>query len=125
MIMTNRIDQFARVAASDPFFLGSALADYAASEHLDDAGLAAALGCQEELLTPLRLCRRPRPEPALFRADIAAIVGRFAVNADRLSEMVRRSDALIRLRGAATQGDGMLMAARDREPNGDGTESTS
>ena len=122
--MTRGIDQFARRAASDPFFLGAALADYAASEQLDDAGLASALECREELLTPLRLCRRPRPEPALFRADIKAIVERFAVNADRLSEAVRRSDALRRIQGTAP-GDGMLMAARDRERNGDETESTS
>src|SRR6185437_3065122 len=123
--MTSGIDQFARNAASDPFFLGSALADYAASEHLDDAGLAASLGCREELLTPLRLCRRPRTEPSLFRADIEAIVGRFAVNAVTLADALRRSDALRRLRGTAAHGDGMLMVARDREPNGDGTESTS
>ncbi|HVA92675.1 MAG TPA: hypothetical protein VNL71_22875 [Chloroflexota bacterium] len=126
--MASRIEQFARVAADDPFFLGAALADYAASEHLDDLGLASALGCQEALLTPLRLCRRPRPEPSLFRADIEAIVARFAVNGDRLAEAVRRSDALARLRGTAARAEGLLMAARDREPNDgnhDAPESTS
>jgi hypothetical protein len=43
----------------DPFFLGSALAAYQRRHGLDDDGLAAVLGCAPDVLTQLRLCRRP------------------------------------------------------------------
>jgi hypothetical protein len=43
----------------EPFFLGSALAAYQRRHGLDDAGLAALLGCDVAALTDLRLCRRP------------------------------------------------------------------
>ena len=112
--MTSRIDAFARRVEADPFFLAPALADYARSEHLDELGLAEALGCPVDTLSRLRLCRRPRPDPISFRADIDKIASRFTVHADVLAEAVRRSDALSRLRQTTTEGHGLLMAARDR-----------
>ena len=57
--MTDPLDALARRVADDPFFLGSALARHAESHGLDDAGLAAALGCSVETLAMLRLCRLP------------------------------------------------------------------
>ena len=78
----------ARVAA-DPFFLAHPLAEFARSGRLDDPALAAHLGCRVEDLTPLRLCRAPRPGPAAFRADVAAVAGRFGIAADRLAAAVR------------------------------------
>lgn len=112
--MASRLDHLARRVEGDPFFLGSALADYARSEHLDEQGLAATLRCSPETLTRLKLCRRPYPEPERFRADLAAIVARFPADPAVLAEAVRRSDALARLRGSS-MGPGALIAARDRE----------
>ena len=114
--MADRLDVLARRVQIDPNFLAAALADYARSERLDENGLAAALGCPPEQLSPLRLCRRPRAEPAAqFRRDVEQIAARFGVRAEVLAEAVRRSDALIALRRAAPAERGTLMAARDRE----------
>ena len=66
--MTSPLDRMAQRAEADPFFLASLLALYAGSEQLDDAGLAAALGCPVETLTDVRLCRAPRPQE-MPRAD--------------------------------------------------------
>ena len=46
-------------ASADPWFFGSVLAGYQRRHQLDDAGLAAVLGCDVDTLTHLRLCRRP------------------------------------------------------------------
>lgn len=126
--MADRLARFARRVEGDPFFLASALAAYARTEALDDAGLAAALSCDPSALTPLRLCRRPRPEPAAFRADVDRIAARFGADPGALAQIVRRADALATWRDAppaAGRDDaGLLAAARDRDdaPPDDGGE---
>ena len=112
--MPRRIDALARRVRHDPFFLASALADYARTEQLDEGGLASRLGCSLDDLGPLRLCRRPRSDPALFRQDVAAIAARFKVNGDVIAEAVRRADAIAAMQQTPAQGHGLLMAARDR-----------
>lgn len=102
-------------------FLAFALAEYARSERLDDALLAARLGCPVEILTHLRLCRMPRIQPPLFGRDVERIAARFSVNADVLAEVVRRGQVLMNLHNVEvgrTQEPGFLLAARDdlREP---------
>lgn len=112
--MTSRIDALARRVQKDPFFLASALADYAESEGLNAQGLASRLGCSPEFLSPLGLCCRPRREPAFFRQDVEQITSRFGLKSTVLAEVVRRSDALSALRRGKTSETGLLMAARDR-----------
>ena len=66
-------------------------------------------------LTRLRLCGSPRPDADQFRADVAAIAGRFGIEPATLAEVVRRGQALARLR-APQPGEvcpGFLLAARD------------
>jgi hypothetical protein len=92
--MGRRIDALARRVESDPAFLAAPLGEYARSKGLDDEALARALGCPLESLGPLRLCLRPRPEPAYFRHDVDQIASRFGLRADVLAEAVRRADAL-------------------------------
>ena len=87
----NHLEDLARRVESDPFFLACVLNDYARSEKLDDAALAAALGCDSETLTMVRLCRAP--EPDRFREDIDQVVARFGVNRGVLEEAVRRGQA--------------------------------
>lgn len=119
--MIDRIDAFARRLRSDPFFLASAMEDYAGSEGLDAAGLAAALGCAPDDLGSLGLCRRPRADREHFSDDVRRIAGRFSLSEDRLAEVVRRSDALNAMREA--ESEDVIAAARDRSdidtPEGD------
>jgi hypothetical protein len=110
----SRLEALARRVTDDPFFLGSALADYARSEGLDDAGLAAALGCSGEALARLRLCRRPDAAPERFWDQVVVIAHRFGARPDVIAEAVRRADALAGLREPAVSERGLLMAARDR-----------
>jgi hypothetical protein len=92
------LNVLARRVECDPFFLAGLLADYAERENIDEAGLAAALGCNPEALTALRLCRAPRPDRVGFREDVDQIAAHFGLDADRLTAVVRgRSEALRRL----------------------------
>jgi hypothetical protein len=116
--MSSRLAALALRVGDDPFFLASALAVYAESETMDDEQLAAQLGCPVATLVPLRLCRRPRPEPPFFRRDVDLIATRFGLHADVLAAAVRRADAVMALRREATGAEGMLMAARDRPVDG-------
>ena len=112
---TKRVVALARRIEGDEFFLASALADYARTEHLDEQDLAKTLGCSVEDLVSLRLCRRPRPQPELFRKEVDQIASRFGARAEVLAEVVRRHDALREMRAGPTRDmGGTLMAARDR-----------
>ena len=113
--MTNRIEALARRVQRDPFFLASALVDYAQSEGLNDQDLANRLGCSLEVLSPLGLCRRPRREPALFRQDVNQITTRFGIKIEILAEAIRRSDTLSAMQKGKTDEEGILMAARDHQ----------
>jgi hypothetical protein len=114
--MADPLEALAARAEREPFFLASLLAAYARSEGLDDAGLAAALGCRTEDLVMVRLCRAPRTEPSEFWEDVECVAGRFGLDAERLAEAVKRGRVLERLRAAQTPEEGHLRAARDREP---------
>jgi hypothetical protein len=113
--MTNRIEALARRVQRDPFFLASALVDYAQSEGLNDQDLANRLGCSLEILSPLGLCRRPRRKPELFRQDVNQITTRFGIKIEILAEAIRRSDTLSAMRKGEIDEEGILMAARDRQ----------
>lgn len=105
--------------ARNPLFLAAPLARYAARHALDDAALAARLGCPPERLTDLRLCRNPHPEPPRFGQDVERIATHFGLDADRLAGVVRDGQALLHLNRPDTGGaaaPGFLMAARDEEP---------
>jgi hypothetical protein len=116
--MSAALDHMAARVERDPAFLASALAEYARSEKLDDAGLAAELGLPPADLARLRLCGSPRAEH--FLADVAAVAQYFNVDATTLAGVVRRGQSLARLRAAhsAESQPGLLLAARDdaRDP---------
>ena len=111
--MATPLDDLARRAALDPYFLGFDLAVYADAETLDDAGLAQALGCEPGALTMIRLCRAPREESAAFRRDVEQVAERFGADAGQLARVVRHARAVRALRSSA--GRGGLLAARDAE----------
>jgi hypothetical protein len=115
--MTGPVEAMAERARREPFFLGFVLERYAQAERLDDAGLAAALGCAAEALAGLRLCRAPRADAAGFREDVRRVAEAFALDPVRLAEVVKRSAVLGRLQEQAARADapGLMMAARDRD----------
>jgi hypothetical protein len=113
--MADPLEALAARAQGEPFFLASVLAAFARSEGLDDAGLAAALGCPVGELPMLRLCRTPRTGPDEFREDVALVAERFGLDPQRLAEAVKRGRVIGRLRDATAGGRDLLTAARDRE----------
>lgn len=117
--MSRHLDQLAKRLEDDPLFLACALAAFARSEELDDAGLAARLGCPAAALTHLRLCKAPRAEAPRFGQDVRQIAERHGIDANVLAEAARRGLCLLEMRGGRAAADtGSLMAARDREDEG-------
>ena len=112
--MSEAIAALARRLRGDPFFLASALEEYARSEQLTWGALSDVLRCPEETLAPLALCRRPRSDDASFWDDTTRIAERFEVSAGTLGDILRRADALDAWRGG-TEDAAWLQAARDRD----------
>jgi hypothetical protein len=112
--VSDALQRLAQRAREDPFFLASALHQYAGSEGLAWEDLPGRLGIEPDSLDALALCRRPAAET--FRHDVEAIGRRFGIEPDLLAEVVRRADSLGALRHIAedTSRAG-YMAARDRE----------
>lgn len=111
--------QAAELAAENPFFLASALEAYRSFNGLDDAALAAHLGCSLQDLPRLAFCRRPGLEPTAFRKEVEQIAAYASVKAERLALLLREVETLEALQmaersGATASGRGLLMAARER-----------
>lgn len=115
--MTDPLANLARRVGADPFFLAAALAEFARTEGLDDAGLAAALGLPPDRLPHLKLCRPPRPQAEFFWPDVEHLAGRFGIPPESLAEAVRRGESVARARTANPSADaGAYLAARDADP---------
>jgi hypothetical protein len=113
--VSERISALARRVAGDPFFLASTLEIYRVSENLSDRELATHLGCREENLPLVALCRQPRRMPPHFRQDVDRIAARFSLNGGVLAQVVRHADTLAGMRRQTTRDPGLLLAARVRE----------
>ncbi|HKI37990.1 MAG TPA: hypothetical protein VKA46_39415 [Gemmataceae bacterium] len=88
------LDHLAARVSGDLWFLAAALARYQQRHGLDDAALAAALGCAPTVLTSLRLCRRPgaaAPERTTDQ-DISDIARRFGIDPAALARIVQEAD---------------------------------
>jgi hypothetical protein len=70
------LDRLAARVADDPYFLAYSLALYQRLHALSDFALAAELHCDPSMLTPIRLCRAPRPGWK-FAGDVAEVCVRF------------------------------------------------
>jgi hypothetical protein len=83
-------EHFAARVTGDPYFFASTVAAYQRRHNLEDMALAALLGCTPDVLTHLRLCRRPGAAPPDWtaEADILAIVGRFGCDAVALQRVL-------------------------------------
>ncbi len=108
-------DRLAERASVEPFFLGFRLKAFAAREHLDDAALAARLGCPVTALAQVRLCRAPRLESsAAYREDVTAIATKFGLNPVALAEAAKAAPPEALARAGSTAPAGAVLAARDR-----------
>jgi hypothetical protein len=88
--MSEPLERLARRVAGDPFFLSSALAGYQRRHGLDDAGLAASLGCPVAVLPSLRLCRMPgtAADQRTFDQDVNDIARRFGIGPAALARVL-------------------------------------
>lgn len=104
----------ARRARAREGFVASALEDYQRAHGLDDAGLAALLGCSSESLPRLALCRLPAPER--FREGVEEIAAYTGADPASLAHLLRQAETarVFRGRSAPLGGRGLLAAARDR-----------
>src|SRR5438093_3989449 len=115
------LERAAARAATDPFFLGSALAVYRSGEGLDGAALARRLGCSADTLPRLALCRRPVSSDPAFAADVRRIATWAGVDPDELANVLRYAESIEALwerRRSSASGQGTLLAARDRDEAG-------
>src|SRR5258707_447930 len=113
--MSDPLEALARRRENDPAFLATLLLAYARSEGLDDDGLAEAIGCPQSALPRLRLCQAPRPTTPLLGQDIDEISSAFGIEPDRLIDIVRRGQALLRARAGSAE-PSLFLAARDADP---------
>jgi hypothetical protein len=111
----------ARRALQHPFFLSADLEDFRQQRGMWEADLAQFLQCSPQMLARLALCRRPNPELPAFHADVQRIASALGVDPTSLVRLIRDVAALRALQesgpAASTEtGRGLLLAARDAEP---------
>ncbi len=109
-------------ASKNMFFLAADLSEFQKYRRMNETQLAGFLGCPEGLLSKLALCRRPDPGSERFQMDIKRIAEAFSFGPTRLFQLMREVDALRAFkqarRGIEQEGtDGLLIAARDQEPD--------
>ena len=109
--MANPLDEMAERSRHEPFFFGYLLEQYAVAERLDDATLAAELGCSATDLRGIRLCRAPRDDRAGSAEDVRRVGEVLKLDEGKLTRVVRRARVAAMFRGKG----GSLMAARDRD----------
>jgi hypothetical protein len=126
---TRLAQQLAQTLENDTEYLAHLFSVIRTVEGLDDRGLANALGSPLERVPRIALCRTPRDD--MFKEDVDEIANHFALDADRLAQLVRHGQTLSAFSHAYT-GE-LLAAARDHaaEDRGDyvphgenGSEST-
>src|SRR5439155_5495036 len=99
-------------ARQNTFLLGRTLSEYEQANGLNDAALAAKLGCTREALSRLALCRCPDDRDPSFAKDVQAIASFAPCSANALIGIVRQVRALHALREQPATSAGLLMAAR-------------
>jgi hypothetical protein len=124
---SNGLARAAQRAVSYNFFLAGILHEYQQANQLDDDALAKLLGCHQNDLPRLALCRRPAIEQKAFIQDIEHLAQRFHLHGDQLAIIIRQVDSLRALRQQLTstrdaqQMPGILRAARDRDQESEET----
>jgi hypothetical protein len=101
----------------DTEYLAHVFSAIRSAEGMDDRDLATTLGTTPEMVPRIALCRTPRHD--LFREDINEIADHFALEPDRLAQVVRHGETLSAFANAYAAD--FLAAARDHaaEERGD------
>lgn len=116
----NNFQLAAQWAIQHDFFVAGALSEYQSLKHMDSEQLAAFLGCSQQDLLKLALCRKPNTEtPSNFRKDVERIASYAGVDRTCLAQLFREVESLSSLRSApqnanTTSAQCVLVAARDR-----------
>lgn len=108
-----------RVAQKHPNFLAHLFSIYQQQNEQSDEQLAMFLECDVDVLPELALCQRPTPIAPHFRWDVESIAQQFHANATRLAQLIRNAEAYEHLSRAGEQKNAFLLAARDREGDGE------
>ncbi|WP_338865485.1 hypothetical protein [Myxococcus stipitatus] len=117
------LETAARRSSLEPWTLGHAFESYRELEDRTPSQLAEDLGCTEEQVHWLALCRRPEDGEG-FAEQVEQIAKRFEVDLLRLTRVLRRVEVMDALRLAGADGeeageDSVLLAARDRSGEGE------
>lgn len=108
---SDMLAKISSLASQDEFYLGWHLTRYSNMKGMTMTEVSEELGCLPEVVSSISLCRAPRAEPPHFQMDVERVAERFQIRADRLMNIVRRSQT--------ASHESMLMAARDRDVNED------
>ncbi|WP_043711642.1 hypothetical protein [Corallococcus macrosporus] len=115
------LEHAARRSKSESWMLGHAFEEYRQLEGLSEEALAKELGCSEETLRWLALCRCP--EGATFDEQVSAIAERHGVDDLLLVQLLRRLEVVKAFKKPPADGSlpqrVLLMAAQDREREGE------
>jgi hypothetical protein len=108
------LERAAERSSERPWTLGAVLDEFGRTEGMAREEVAAFLGCGVETLQWLALCRKPDADA--FAEDVWRIAERFAVDASKLAQLIRKTEAISALRQTkAPEEDALLLAARDRD----------
>lgn len=88
------LERFAQRLRQQPAFMAYVLQRIMTYEHMDEERLARQLGVDALGLTRLALCKRPRPDPEHFNADVQAIADYTGANMTELLRLLRTMDTL-------------------------------
>ncbi len=111
--------QAAQRASQRPSFVAAALSEYCSLKRIEEKQLADYLGCSQQDLPKLALCRKPSTETQFsFRKDVEQIASYVGIEWTRLAQLFREVESLKALRSASrpshlTPTQGVLIAARD------------
>lgn len=88
------LERFAQRLRTQPAFMAYVLQRVMTYERMDEQQLAQQLGTSVAGLTRLALCKRPRPDPEHFTADVQAIANYTGADMTELLRLLRIVDTL-------------------------------
>jgi hypothetical protein len=108
-------DHLVALARRDPQFIGSALAKYQQEHDLDAARLAAWLGCGQDALLRLSLCRLPGDRIERSPDELLKIARFAPCNPDSLAHLLREVSTLGALEPGGSAGTPARQARENRK----------
>lgn len=121
---SDSIARFVSRTKDDPLFVGHSLRAFAAARDLDEAHIAAFLGCGQGAISRLAMCRQPSVNEETYQQDIEQIAAFVGCDSSRLQQLLRETMGISVLREstASVRDNVTLLAARDRQDEPDGDE---